>query len=519
MIIIELNYNNAYKWMSKNDIYVIGYIFYKNKVYKNEELLEFVSAIDEDKLENTIKEVDGCFSIVYKKKQKIILISDLLRTFPVFYSINNSDIIIKDNIMAFEKKELDYGAEIELTSSCYVTKDRTIFLNIKQLEGHQIVFINTKTFDVEKKRYFEFKYNFDNNSTDEEFFKEFDRLWNIVAKRVIMYLNGRRAVIPLSGGQDSRLLAYYLKKNNYDNIVSYTYGSLNNSEIEKKKKVAEFLNIEWHFIEYRNESMQKKFYDKNLYSKMADYCGRGFSVPIIQEWEAITKLLEEKIIDKECVMIPGFTGDFLSGSHLYDDIYLKQNLTFEDLTNVIWKYHYSYANITKERFEKINGNIINDFECKTREDLINRLEKFDFQERQAKYITNYSRTYDYQGLEWVLPFWSKEIIYKWLTVPLEKRYKRKLCNEFANYIYGDLMEYAPIYNKKSGPRIKPPFIVAKLIYKIYDRYKNGFLNFYGYFYFRTYIKYLLFTRKVDYNKMFAIHYIKYLKRVEKENIQ
>ena len=104
MIIIELNYNNAYKWMSKNDIYVIGYIFYKNKVYKNEELLEFVSAIDEDKLENTIKEVDGCFSIVYKKKQKIILISDLLRTFPVFYSINNSDIIIKDNIMAFEKK-------------------------------------------------------------------------------------------------------------------------------------------------------------------------------------------------------------------------------------------------------------------------------------------------------------------------------------------------------------------------------------------------------------------------------
>ena len=138
---------------------------------------------------------------------------------------------------------------------------------------------------------------------------------------MIKYSNGRQAVIPLSGGNDSRLIAYYLVKNGYKNVIAYTYGSKENSEIEISKRVAEFLKIERYFVEYKHKSMQKKFNNKNLYKKMADYCGRGVCNPHIQEWEAISSLLQEKIITKDSVVLPGFTGDLL-GIFLRVNIYL-----------------------------------------------------------------------------------------------------------------------------------------------------------------------------------------------------
>ena len=62
--------------------------------------------------------------------------------------------------------------------------------------------------------------------------------------------------------------------------------------------------------------------------------------------------------------------------------------------------------------------------------------------------------------------------------------------------------------------LKPPFIVSKIIYRALRRYKKGFLNFYGYFHFSTYVKYFIKTRKVDYNRMFAEYYIDYLKHIK-----
>ena len=38
------------------------------------------------------------------------------------------------------------------------------------------------------------------------------------------------------------------------------------------------------------------------------------------------------------------------------------------------------------------------------------IEKFDFKERQVKFITNAIRVYDMNNLSWVLPFWDNELI-------------------------------------------------------------------------------------------------------------
>ena len=157
-------------------------------------------------------------------------------------------------------------------------------------------------------------------------------------------------------------------------------------------------------------------------------------------------------------------------------------------------------------------------ESLSRNDAIKLFEKFDFEERQTKFVNNAIRTYDYQGLQWYLPFWDKELILKWLSIPLEKRYSLELFNKFTKTIYNDLMEYAPIYKIEFKSKIEPPFKNFKKIYRIYDIYKNGFLNFYGYLYFRTYIKYFIKTKNYAYNKIFSCYYIDYIKKeIKKDN--
>ena len=78
------------------------------------------------------------------------------------------------------------------------------------------------------------------------------------------------------------------------------------------------------------------------------------------------------------------------------------------------------------------------------------------------------------------------------------------------------MEYAPIFEGGEKGEVNPPFKFIKKVFRLIDIYKNGFLNFYGYFYFRTYIKYFIQTKKYQYNKMFARHYINYLRKNEKQ---
>ena len=145
MVSIDLNYNNAYKWTKKDKIYSIGYIFYNNKFYQGNQINELLEGININEISDFIKKIDGCFSIVINNESEIIIISDLLRNFPVFYSIQDNKIMIKDNIMEYDKKILDNDSITELSYTNYVTGYNTLFKNIFQLEAHQVVRINNKT--------------------------------------------------------------------------------------------------------------------------------------------------------------------------------------------------------------------------------------------------------------------------------------------------------------------------------------------------------------------------------------
>lgn len=511
MIEVKLSYNNAYKWYNNKNIYVIGYLFYEDKMYKNEKLLEFIKFFSVETIKSIVKKSTGFFSIIIIKEKKIILISDIVRTFPVFYKFNKNNIIVMDNIN--NSKELNSLSTKELLILRYVTGDETLFKGIKQLENAEIVTIyNNK--NIKKEKYFYFKSKGIKQFLEKDQLKKLDKLLITIFKRLIVYLDGRTAVIPLSGGHDSRMIAYYLKYLNYPHIITYTYGNEKGNEIDSSKSVANFLNLKWIYVPYRKKSMSRKYSSKKAFGEMADYCGRGFSIPHIQEWEAIDYLLKNKIIDKNSVIIPGHTMDFIAGNHIKKEL-LEKKVSLETVKNVIYSDNYNLykgnINIFNNKLKKIIG--VKDFVgYVTKEEACNYLENWDFEERQTKFIVNSIRTYDYHFLEWYLPFWDRELVNFFKKLPIDLKYERKFFVSFEKYKYKDLMLNAPLSKNKNSKKYKGISRIISNMYRPFHLYFNHALNFYNYFTFRNYIYKIIKYKTISYDYFIAIDYINHLNK-------
>jgi len=307
---ISLNYNNAYKWYNDDNIYAIGYIHYKNKLYTEEKIIELIKKIE---VEKEIKNFSGSFTIVIKNNDEITLISDIVRCFPIFY---NEDGDVVDNINLLKNK-INKKSIKELKQARLVSGSKTIYESVFQLEASQIVKIKNKK--ISREKYFEYNLSSKNHS-----YEELDKVFLNVFKRLILYLDGRQVVVPLSGGHDSRLLVYYLKKLNYKNIITYTYGNKLGDEVGISKKVAEYLNLPWYFVEYDKKKCRKSYYSRK--KEILNYYGRGYSIPLIQELRAIEELIDKKIIDENSIICPGFTLDFLTGSHVPSEFIEKDKV-------------------------------------------------------------------------------------------------------------------------------------------------------------------------------------------------
>lgn len=59
-------------------------------------------------------------------------------------------------------------------------------------------------------------------------------------------------------------------------------------------------------------------------------------------------------------------------------------------------------------------------------------EYWNLQERQAKFILNSLRVYEYFGYEWQLFHWDLRLMDFWAKVPLELRLERKLWQHYAS---------------------------------------------------------------------------------------
>lgn len=497
---VQLGNYNAFKWENKTNTYVIGHAIYNDKLLHEKELLKLIDKITtEDELTNTVKQLNGAFSIIkINKDGKIYLITDIVGSFPILYQINDNNILISDDINKFKNKTLNNTNIEELLALRVCSNNKTLYNEIFQVPSATITTINNN--NVKENIYFEYKVTKVNTKGEKEIFQEMYELYDKAVKRLIEFANGKKIVVPLSGGYDSRLILCHLRKNNYNNVVCYSYGRKNNPEYISASKVSKELNYPFYFVEYKSKEMQTKYYNKEEYSKMADYFGRGKVLPIIQEWIAIDKLINKGIIDKECIVAPGFLGDFLNGSEIKnDELTANEYNTTNNLKDYILKKSYGWHRYNDNLKKKFTNEISNTLNIKFNDEkvkvekIIELLEVFDLRERESKYIANAVRVYEYYGLKWYLVYTDKCLMEYFKNANQIAKIDRKLYKKYVATYYKDLLEKAPIAVKKSDIRSAKTyknFITKNLnrIRIVLFSYHDNIINFYGYFKVKDYLK-------------------------------
>ena len=440
---INLNKNKGFKWHNRDGIYVKGYLFDdKDNYYYGEKMLNyFSSANNPENFERLLKNANGFFSVIIEKNDIVLAAVDRVRSFPLFYSSKNNSFHITDDAYLLRDelklKKISEISSVEYLLTAYVTGNDTLYDEIKQIQAGEYLFFDSKNSKLKLEDYFIFKHNESKNENVNELSEDLEIVYKNVANRLITILGNRTAIVPLSGGIDSRVIAILLKESGYEDVICFTYGKPSNLESCISKEVAEYLGYKWLFIPYKRKDLYNSFYcdERRKYSRFSNNIA---SVSHLQDWNAVEYLKNNKLIPEDSVFIPGHTGDFISGGHIPLEYIEKQEIKGEELIEDIFKKHYRIWNWSKNKnlyYEFLIAKFKHFYNIRHNKTYLNTeaadlIELWDWRERQSKYICNSVRVYEFWGYQWLMPLWDLKLLKFWSQVNLSLRINRSLYRKY-----------------------------------------------------------------------------------------
>lgn len=374
----------------------------------------------------------GQFTVVLISSTCATIITDLVRTFPVFYARSFGDKrgwVLSDSApKVLEALRADVprtpslhepnpDALQEFLRAGYVSGSHTLLPDIKQAEAGTVTLL---TADGELSTTYYFSYATTEYAAPNDISVE--RCLELMISRVCEFAEScgsRTVVIPLSGGLDSRFLASVFSQSCKLDVLAFSYGKPGSPEMEISKAVASTLRIPWFAVEY-DERLFEEVVRGGVFDEYIEFAHNYSSAPHIQDLFAVYRLKKEKIIPDDAIFVPGHTGDFYSGAHILPGVELIRSGMPKDelqaLAELIYLYHfYLDGHFRKSKIVKRIRTELATFPGTP----WSVLEDWDRRNRQAKYIVNSLRVYEFFGYSHAMPFWHRKIAEFFKCVPRE----------------------------------------------------------------------------------------------------
>ncbi len=447
MISINIKTNFFWKRYTQNNlkIWVKGYI-YSHSIDK---IVNICKEIKKNQVPSFLKTIDGHFALIVQRDDITFIAVDKIRSTPLFFTNIQNDFYIDSDpkklvkINKFDKK-ININSRLEIMMSGYTIGNKTIYNEIKSLKaGELVIFYNN---DYEYLHYYKYNGEIVEKSLD-KYLNELNTVTLNIFRKTLNEIGDRQIIIPLSAGNDSRLVASILKYLGAKNVKCYSYGTKGNFEAKISKIIANKLGYEWIFIPLTHNS-EKKYYASKEFREYLDYSESFCSVPYFQSLSTIKYLKDLNWINKDAIFINGNGGDFISGGHI--QVKMKDNhnikntsekLRIENILNQLVEKHFSLwgnlkihdnlSQIKKTLWKEIVegcGDIAN----KEKDHLL--YEYSEFIDRQSKYVISGQRIYEYYGYDWRLPLWNDEYLLFWQKVPMDYKFKQKLYVEILKVL-------------------------------------------------------------------------------------
>jgi len=435
-IIIREKY--GWKLFESNEIKVwfCGYL-YNNNI---EDLINTIHLILNDgatkgDILHWIKSVNGHFSFVVEFKGWTIAAVDKIGSIPLFF-VDNKNILIGNHAPLLKEKgrinHISNMAKLEMAMSGYTIANKTLFKGLKRLEAGECIFLYKGSYCMEYYHTYSPWKVVDKKQS--QFQDEFVNTCLEVFTNIKNDVKNRQIVVPLSAGNDSRLVVSCLKEVGVKNVVCLSYGRSGNFETPISKIVADKLGYRWIYIKDRFKD-KRQFFKSKAYQDYIKAFESFSCVPNVQEVYEIFLLNKEKLVDKDAIIINGSCGDFISGGHIRSTLGLAgaNNLDGIDWKNFLSK-HFSLwgdlrnknndALIVSELERVLSLRVNSSIDYSKYQYAI--MEFSEYIGRQSKFVISQQRAYEFFGYEWRAPLWSDEMVNFWQSIPFKYKIDQKL---------------------------------------------------------------------------------------------
>jgi len=449
VISVNLEHDRGFTWHSATGatttVWTKGFGFTRDAYLSGQALAEWVAGslvsvpLSEcrDWLQRCVSDLDGSFALAVRGPNWIFAAVDRIRGLPLFYGLQNGRFYLSDSAPLVKGQVGDREADAltvqEFLLTGYVTGADTLFPNVKQLQASECLWcaVAGGVPHLETHEYYCWLPGDYLDGTPEELCQAMDEILIRVFERLLQATKGRTMVIPLSGGLDSRLIVTMLRRLGRENVICFSYGRPGNRESAVSERVAKALGYPWLFVPYSNARWRQWWRSDELQS-YGTYADGLASLPHTQDWPAVWELERTHAIPADAVFVPGHT--ITSVTCQANEVHLLSRsgrlAGMPLFTQAVRSMHYSLRKCSDADFSALCntkcGQALQGVPLDTESAVVSVLDWWSRRERQAKFIVNSVRVYEFWGYEWRVPLFLNEQLEFWRRIPPCHRVHRSL---------------------------------------------------------------------------------------------
>ncbi|WP_255167391.1 asparagine synthase C-terminal domain-containing protein [Natrononativus amylolyticus] len=382
------------------------------------------------------------FALIVVADDAVHCVTDHLRSIPIYYSVRNDRVRVGDAVQNLGVDRSGSTATVqsqaEFLATGYVHDDRTLCPTVEQTRAATVTTVDRRTGEVSTTPSYEYTVD-PVDRGDAELRSELVATLDTVVERLIREADGRQLVVPLSGGYDSRLLLLLLVKHGYENVLTYSHGRPGNAEATTARAVAENLSVPWRFVDYRPADWRSLVRS----AEYQRYFSRAFNddrLPGIvhMNWLAVRRLTRNDVVDDDCLFLPGHTAatmaEHLTGAYESRER-IPRDRVVDDLFEMnVWLWDLDDELTTMFR-SQLSERLSVDGERLTPTEAATAYERWEWLERESKWIHADLDVYRHFDVEYRVPFWDRTFVDFWQTVPLASRIDKRLLRAYTDELY------------------------------------------------------------------------------------
>ena len=244
-----------------------------------------LDGVEGEALDMALRSLDGHFAFVLKSKTHLLATVDRIRSTPLFWGLSGGKVVIDDRAVRLRDRlalsECEEEGALSISMAGYTIGEKTLYKGLHQLRAGQAMVANGDKYEVRTwYQYRPWLVNYD--ADDPRLVRDATQGTLRVFEKLARSLDGRLALVPLSAGLDSRLVAAGLRQVGYRNVHCFSYGIPGNYEAAASRRVAHQLGYPWFFLPLSHSEMASH-YNSQRHAEYLEFADTCLSVPVEHE--------------------------------------------------------------------------------------------------------------------------------------------------------------------------------------------------------------------------------------------